>query len=121
MTQKKIYGEHVHKAIRSLQEYLNHVPLAHKTVSDLWDVYYGVSRSMVEKAFKDITGYSLRQYLVYNRLQYSKKFLREGMPVKRVAIRMHYQSHSAYCTAFKKFFTITPTAWLKSHKHNGTI
>lgn len=106
------YGAHVHDAVISIQKYMDRYPLAHKTVTELWDVHVGNSRSMIEKAFKDITGYRIKEYLVWRRLETSKKMLKEGVPIKRIAMKTLYKSQSAYCTAFKRFFDLTPTDWL---------
>ena len=110
------YGPHVHKAVNSLQQYMDQNPIAHKTVTELWDVHVGSSRSMIEKAFKDITGYRIKEYLVFRRLDYSKKYLQDGMPIKWISTKTLYKSQSAYCTAFKRFFDISPKDWLAAQQ-----
>jgi AraC-like DNA-binding protein len=110
------YGVHIHNAVDSLKEYMDTNPLAHKTVTGLWDEHIGSSRSMIEKAFKDITGYRIKEYLVLQRLEYSKTYLSDGMSIKWIAIKIKYKSQSAYCTAFKRFFNTTPTDWLQNRQ-----
>lgn len=107
------YSMHVRKSVTILQKYMDENPIAHRTIDELWKVHPGQSRSMIEKAFKHITGYGIKEYLIKVRLEHTKKFLLEGMPIKRVAAKSLYRSQSAYCTAFKRYFNLSPTDWLK--------
>ncbi len=88
-------------------------PLVHRTVTELWKVHPDKSRSAIEKAFKPVTGYRIKEYLVLVRLEYTKQFLRNGLSIKRVASKCFYKSQSAYCTAFRRYFKLSPTDWLK--------
>ncbi|AEW01005.1 hypothetical protein A4D02_13690 [Niastella koreensis] len=113
MTSTNTYSAYARGAVIGLQRYMEKNPLLHKNVQDLWNAHPGDSRSMIEKAFKPITGYRIKEYLVLVRLQQTKQLLREGMPIKRVAAKSYYKSQSAYCTAFKRYFNLSPTDWLK--------
>lgn len=88
-------------------------PLAYKKLAEIWATRSESERYMLEKAFKKITGYGIKEYLVRARLEHSKQFLREGMQIKHIAIKTRYKSQSAYCTAFKRHFKQSPTDWLK--------
>jgi AraC-like DNA-binding protein len=104
---------HARSAVLVLQQYMDKHPMAHKTCDDLWDNVDTSSRSAVEMTFKQVTGYGIKEYLVFVRLEHSKQLLKEGMQVKRVAVKALYRSQSAYCTAFKRYFNVSPTDWLK--------
>jgi AraC-like DNA-binding protein len=108
------YSVYARDSVISLQKYLDDNPIAYRTCSELWKVRAGDSRSSIEKAFKQVTGYGIKEYLVKLRLEYSKQYLRDGMPIKRVAAKSFYRSQSAYCTAFKRYFNQSPTDWLKN-------
>jgi AraC-like DNA-binding protein len=112
MTQTNHYSDHTRAAVADLQQYMDRHPLTHKTIPDLWKARSGDSRSMIEKAFKSVTGYRIKEYMILLRLEYTKQYLREGMTIKRVAGKCHYRSQSAYCTAFKRYFKQSPTDWL---------
>ena len=113
MTSTNQYSAYARGAVAELQQYMEKHPLAHKTISQLWDARPGDSRSVIEKAFKRITGYRIKEYLVLVRLEHTKQHLRNGMTIQRVALKCFYKSQSAYCTAFRRYFNQSPSAWLK--------
>jgi AraC-like DNA-binding protein len=112
------YTLYVRNAIISIKQLLDDFPLKYKTSSDLLDDTTPVNRKILEKAFRDVFGYRIKEYQVRQRLEFSKNYLKEGTPVKRVADKCFYRSQSAYCTAFKREFKMTPTHWLKLEKIN---
>lgn len=112
MTQNKHHSVYAQKSAVDLQQYMDKNPIAHKTITDLWKARPGVSRSSIEKAFKSVTGYRVKEYLVKVRLEHTRHFLREGMDIRRVSTKSHYKSQSAYCTAFKRIFNQSPTDWI---------
>ena len=114
------YTLYVRKAINSIKQHLDNYPLKYKTSSDLLDDTTHVNRKILEKAFKEMYGYRIKEYQVRQRLEFSKNYLKEGMSIKRVAEKCFYRSQSAYCTAFKREFKTTPTGWLKL-ENNKTI
>jgi AraC-like DNA-binding protein len=113
MTQNKSHSVYAQRSAIDLKLYIEQNPLVYKTISDLWEARPGESRSSTEKAFKHVTGYRIKEYLVKVRLDCSKQFLREGMQIKRVATKCFYKSQSAYCTAFRRYFNQSPTDWLR--------
>jgi len=113
MSQHNHHSVYARRAVTELKQYMDRNPIAHKTISDLWKARPGDSRSSVEKAFKSITGYRIKEYLIKVRLEHTKQLLRDGMSIKRVATKSFYKSQSAYCTAFKRYFDLSPTDWLK--------
>ena len=112
------YSIYVNTAVIDLKQYLDTHPITHKNCKQLWEAHKGSgsTRSMIEKAFKDITGYRIKEYLVLVRLEYSKQYLRDGMNIKRIATKTWYKSQSAYCTAFKRCFNISPTDWVRNQE-----
>lgn len=116
MTQNKQHSVYAQQSVLDLQRHIENNPVAYKTVSDLWKARPGESRSSIEKSFTKVSGYRIKEYLVKVRLEYTKQFLIEGMPIKRIALKFFYKSQSAYCTAFKRHFNQSPTDWLKDEQ-----
>jgi AraC-like DNA-binding protein len=113
MIQKNNYSLYVLNDVATVKKHLDNDPFEYKTCSELLNKVASANRKSVEKAFKDICGYGIKTYHVKQRLERSKKYLAEGMAIKLVAATCLYRSQSAYSTAFKKEFAITPTDWLK--------
>jgi len=113
MRQKKHHSVYAMNSALAVKHHMDKNPIAYKTLSQLWKDFPGVSRSSTEKAFKAVTGYRIKEYLVRVRLEHTKQLLREGHTIKRVSLQCSYKSQSAYCTAFKRFFGQSPRDWLK--------
>jgi AraC-like DNA-binding protein len=104
-------SKYVHDAIRSIKLHIEANPFQYKTAGELLEQVCTPNRSAVEKAFKDVYGYGIKEYQVKQRLEASKKFLEEGMSKKLAASKCLYKSQSAFAAAFKKEFNMTPTEW----------
>lgn len=113
MSNKNQYTLYVLNAVDAIKQHIDGNPLTHRTCKELLDSLTTVNRKILEKAFKDVHGYRIKKYHVKQRLKVSKENLREGMPIKQVACKCFYRSQSAYSTAFRKEFGISPTDWLK--------
>lgn len=110
---KKHYSLYVLNDVASVKKHLDDDPVKYKSSSDLLNKVTTANRKSIEKAFKEIYGHGIKTYHVKQRLEKSKKYLEEGMTVKLAASTCLYKSQSAYSTAFKKEFSMTPTEWLK--------
>jgi len=113
MTNHNHYTLYVLQAVDLIKQDIEKDPFKHKTCKELLDSITPVNRKILEKAFKELHGYRIKAYQVKQRLAFSKNYLQEGLPVKRVAAKCYYRSQSAYCTAFKKEFGLTPTEWVR--------
>lgn len=107
------YTLYVLQAVELIKQDIEKDPFKHRYCKELLDTLTPVNRKILEKAFKELHGHRIKAYQVKKRLAFSKNFLQEGMPVKRVAGKCLYRSHSAYCTAFKKEFRLSPTEWVR--------
>lgn len=117
MTSHSHYTLYVLQAVELIKQDIEKDPFKHKTCKELLDALTTVNRKILEKAFKELHGHRIKAYQVKQRLAFSKNYLQEGLPVKRVAAKCYYRSQSAYCTAFKKEFKLAPTAWLRITIH----
>jgi len=113
MSNKNNYTLYVRMAVNAVKEDIENCPLKHRTCKELIDSLTTVNRKILEKAFKDLHGYRIKEYHVKLRLAASRHYLKEGMPMKQVAAKCFYKSQSAYSTAFKKEFGSSPKDWLK--------
>ena len=105
------YSRYTLNAIKCVKEHIDNDPLCYKTAAELLDHVNAPNRSSLEKAFKAVYGTGIKEYLVKQRLEASKKFLEAGMSKKQVAAKCFYRSQSAFAAAFRKQFKMTPTEW----------
>ena len=111
ITKVKPYSRYVLLGIETIKQHIDNHPLQHRTAAELFDRLSAPNRSIVEKAFKEIYGAGIKEYQVRQRLEASKKFLEMGLTKKQVASKCFYKGQAAFCRAFKKEFSITPTDW----------
>ncbi|MBO9204599.1 MULTISPECIES: helix-turn-helix domain-containing protein [Niastella] len=76
----------------------------------------GISRNVLQNAFKQTHGAPIGQYRLRLRMAYAKQLLGTGRSIKAIAITLHYSSISAFCNAFKKYYGQSPTEWRYNQK-----
>lgn len=108
------YSAYARSAVAIIKQHLEKYPFKHKTCSVLLEKTTTVNRRILEKAFKEEYGYRIKEYQIRQRLAAAKLLLIEGMPIKRVSAKCYYSSQSAFCRAFKKEFSMTPTDWMQT-------
>jgi AraC-like DNA-binding protein len=108
------YSSYVLSAASTVKQHLENHPFKYKTCSDLIERTSIVNRRIVEQAFKVEYGFRIKEYQVRQRLVAAKLLLLEGMSIKRVSAKCFYSSQSAFCRAFKKEFSMTPTDWMQT-------
>ena len=67
----------------------------------------GLSRTTFAQKFKQLSGRTPFEYLTWLRMQLAWSYLAQGERVSEVAIRVGYQSESAFSHVFKKQFSIS--------------
>lgn len=107
----KPYSKYVVDAIKCIKQHIDADPFQYKTAAALLQHICSPNRSAVEKAFKKVYGFGIKEYQVKQRLEGSKKFLEKCMSKKLISSKCYYKSQSAYSAAFKKEFNMTPTGW----------
>ena len=115
MEKKRQFKRHVIAAINSIKELLDNKQAIEDTTDDM-SKQFGVSRNVLQAAFKQQYGLGIRDYKLQIRMEISKLLLEEGKDVKHVSLELHYATHSGFTTAFKKFYGITP-----SESINGNV
>lgn len=74
----------------------------------------GMSRSRFAAHFTEVMGVPAAEYLKRWRVGLAKRMLREGRPVKQVALDVGYGSSAAFGRAFGQVEGATPTAWVQA-------
>ena len=86
---------------------------AHERI-DVMDVvgHLGVSRSLIEKRFRQFEGKSIRQAMEERRLAEAKRLLEKtALPIKEVAARCGFSGQNRLSHVFKARFGLAPEHW----------
>ncbi|MEN3003971.1 helix-turn-helix domain-containing protein [Dehalobacterium formicoaceticum] len=80
----------------------------------LQDVAKAVSLnpSYLSNLFKKSTGQSYSEYLNKVRIEASKQFLREGLPLAQIANNVGFADQSHFIKVFKRYEGVSPSKWL---------
>jgi AraC-like DNA-binding protein len=117
----KPYSRYVMDAIKAIKQHIDENPLQFKTAAALLDHLQTPHRNTIEKAFKDVNGSGIKEYLVKQRLQVARKYLEDGLPKYLVATKCLYKSASSFSSAFRKQFGMSPTEWDKATREDITV
>lgn len=79
----------------------------------------GMSRSRFAAHFNAVMGVPAAEYLKRWRVGLAKRLLREGRPVKQVALEVGYGSSASFGRAFGQVEGATPTAWLQGARESA--
>jgi AraC-like DNA-binding protein len=109
-----IHTPYILAAIFSLREYIDNNPFKFKTTSDLLNHLNIPNLSSLERSFKAVYGTRIKEYLILVRLNIAKEMMKKGLPKKMIAHKCLYESSSAFSTAFRVHFGISPTEWERS-------
>ncbi len=75
----------------------------------------GMSKSKLQKNFKQIFGKSISQYTLYHKMKEAERMLTtQKYSIAEVGYTLGYSNLSHFSEIFKKHFNITPSAFLKS-------
>jgi AraC-like DNA-binding protein len=121
MFKAKPYSNYILIAIETIKIHIDKDPFCYKKATELLDHLCTPHRNIVEKAFKDVYNRRIKEYQVKQRLNMAQKYLVEGLPKKLVAKKCFYSSTSAFSTAFKKEFGISPTEWENTARQHLTM
>ena len=67
-----------------------------------------LSRYYLMHRFKDVTGYTLHQYISQKRLLLAGELIRSGTPVMKAAETAGYTEYSTFLRAFQNTFHMSP-------------
>jgi AraC-like DNA-binding protein len=121
MLKTKPYSNYIFLAVETIKSHIDKDPFCYKKSTELLDHLCTPHRNKVEKAFKDVYGFRIKEYQVKQRLKFAKQYLMEGLPKQTVAKKCYYGSISAFSTAFKKQFGVPPTEWENNWRWEITV
>jgi len=98
--------------VTRVKEYIDEHPLEKKTTNEL-AAYAGISRNLLQKAFKELYSTHIKEYYTAQRMESAMLLLKEGISIRQVARQCRYRSHSAFTTAFRNKVGMAPLSWLK--------
>ena len=76
---------------------------------------FGMSRTSLYMKLKNLVDLSPQDFIIHNKLKYSKKLLIKGeMSIKEIAYSSGFSNPKYFSTSFKKFYGITPSGFLES-------
>ena len=75
---------------------------------DLLAKQFYMSRYYLMHRFKEVTGYTLHQYISQKRLLLAGELIRSGVPVMKAAEQAGFSEYSTFLRAFRKTFQVSP-------------
>lgn len=75
-----------------------------------------LSTSQFKQKFKTQVGFAPRQFINYQKIEYSKELLLEGRDVTEIASILNFDNSSYFSVVFKRFNMCSPTEYLKRNR-----
>ena len=116
MGKKRQFKRHVIAAIGDIKDTLDEIPDKEDTTIKM-AAQFGVSRNVIQEAFKNFYGCGIRDYKLKQRMEIARLLLEEGKDVKQVSLEVNYATQSGFTSAFKKYYSITPTEFINGYEH----
>src|SRR5262245_47582996 len=120
MNRKKIaiITEADKKRLIYIKELIESYPDQHHTIKNL-SAKAEINRNKLTYGFKKMTGMSIHQFLILTRMINAKKILLESeQPIKAIALLKGYSHAENFINAFKKFYGLSPSQFIKKNRNN---
>lgn len=99
--------------INRVLDYIKHHLAEKLVVADIAEVFY-VSRSKLMSDFKQATGITIGDYLLFHRIKLAKELLMAGNSVSDTAVRSGFVNTSHFIRTFKRETGCTPLQYCRS-------
>lgn len=77
----------------------------------------GIRSHDIYSRFNYVTGYGIKEFVVFHRLELAKRLLRhEFLKITQIAMAVGYDSLGGFCATFKRRVGQTPTVFQKQRK-----
>ena len=91
------------------------------SVEDIAD-FCNINRSYLNRLFKESTGKTLQNFLMYYRMNRAAELLKVSeLTVNEIGKRCGYQNQLHFSRAFKTIFGLSPMQWKKQEKEEGEL
>src|SRR5688572_21499781 len=107
MAKDKFFSPLVIVAVKTIKQHIDDHPANGKSAAAL-AAGAGISRNVLQEAFKEFYGTDIRLYRLRLRMQLAQQLLKEGRSIKETYLTLNYSSPSTFTKAFKKYFFVTP-------------
>ena len=92
-----------------------------ESVEDIAD-FCNINRSYLNRLFKESTGKTLQNFLMYYRMNRAAELLKVSeLTVNEIGKRCGYQNQLHFSRAFKTIFGLSPMQWKKKEKEEGEL
>lgn len=99
-----------HKLANKIIDYVNSELFSQITAADICQRFF-ISRSQLNRIFKESTGSSLLQYITAKRMMTARARLQNGESAAVVADECGYSDYSVFYRAYTKYFGVSPKAY----------
>ena len=94
--------------VEDVKSYIDNNYISAPSIEELCSMFY-TNKNVLQSGFKQITGLSVRDYIVYQRINHSIDLLiKTDLCIEDIVSKVGYKSKSSFYTAFKKIVGITP-------------
>lgn len=108
----KQFSKDISSAAKDIKKFIEQNPVNGNNTAFLAGKV-GVSRNVLQEAFKAKYGTSIGVFKLQARMAAAKQYLKNGKSIKEVSIILAYSSPSSFSNAFRNFFDESPTEWLQ--------
>lgn len=103
--------KHIKAEVYAVQQYIDQNFREDLKVSDLANKFY-INVYYLTHSFKELTGYSPKQYILLNKLSYAKSLLADReLSIEQIAIKAGFYDSSSFIRSFKKEYGKTPNSY----------
>jgi AraC-like DNA-binding protein len=113
--QKKFTYRH-NDSIREIILYINNNIRSDLSLEKL-SAYFYISKSYLNRKFKQSTGSTVWEYITIKRLLLSREQILNNQPATRVSQRYGFKDYSSFYRAYKKYFSVSPQEDYKNSQH----
>lgn len=74
-----------------------------------------LDRRYLSRIFKQKTGKTIQEYIIFVRMRAAKEYMRQGMSVEETSLLVGYDDRTNFSKMFKRKFGISPAEWKKQN------
>ena len=101
--------------LANILSYIEENYASHLTLQDLAR-RFGVNYSYLSQLFKKTTNQTFEKHLANIRLTHAGRLLSDTyMPIADIAAKVGFSDYHYFCTAFKRFCSMTPSQYREAH------